>query len=212
MSRNKKYYYMKLKEDFFESNEMLVLQSMDDGYVYSDILLKMYLRSLKQGGRLMVNEMIPMNEQMLATITRHAVSEVHTALEVFKELGLIEVLDNGTIYMLEIQNFIGKSSTEADRIRNYREKIKTENTPAIEEGCTNVRKGVYKCTPEIEIEKEIDIEREEKLYDSANIDVKEKTPKTRPNSKKTEEKSVEEMRQEWKKFLEKKKLDLHKSE
>ena len=50
MADNKKYYYLKLKEDFFDSDEMLLLQGMKDGYLYSDILMKMYLRSLKNEG------------------------------------------------------------------------------------------------------------------------------------------------------------------
>ena len=34
MADNKKYYYLKLKEDFFDSDEMLLLQGMKDGYLY----------------------------------------------------------------------------------------------------------------------------------------------------------------------------------
>ena len=56
MADNKKYYYLKLKEDFFDSDEMLLLQGMKDGYLYSDILMKMYLRSLKNEGRLMYKD------------------------------------------------------------------------------------------------------------------------------------------------------------
>ena len=37
MSDSKKYYYIRLKEGFFESNELLLLQSQKDGYIYSDI-------------------------------------------------------------------------------------------------------------------------------------------------------------------------------
>ena len=47
MSDNKKYYYLKLKENFYDSEEMIILQNMQDGYLYSDILMKLYLRSLK---------------------------------------------------------------------------------------------------------------------------------------------------------------------
>ena len=50
MADNKKYYYLKLKENFFDSEEMIILQSMQDGYIYSDILMKLYLRSLKMKG------------------------------------------------------------------------------------------------------------------------------------------------------------------
>ena len=38
MADNKKYYYLKLKEDFFESDEAVILESMPDGYIYSNIL------------------------------------------------------------------------------------------------------------------------------------------------------------------------------
>ena len=51
MADNKKYYYLKLKEDFFDSEDMKLLQGMKDGYLYSDILLKLYLQSLRQEGR-----------------------------------------------------------------------------------------------------------------------------------------------------------------
>lgn len=50
MADNKKYYYLKLKENFFESDEAIILESMPDGYIYSNILLKLYLRSLKNDG------------------------------------------------------------------------------------------------------------------------------------------------------------------
>ena len=44
MSENKKYYYMKLKEYFFTSERMVVLETMPDGILYSNLLLKMYLK------------------------------------------------------------------------------------------------------------------------------------------------------------------------
>lgn len=103
---SRKYYYLKLKENFFESDSMILLENMKDGYLYSNILLKLYLRSLKDSGRLMLNNVIPYNAQMLASVTRHQVGTVEKALEIFKELGLIEILDTGAIYMTDIQNFV----------------------------------------------------------------------------------------------------------
>ena len=165
MSDNKKYYYLKLKDNFFESEEMIILESMPDGYLYSNILLKLYLRSLKNEGRLMFKDRIPYTPTVLAQILRHQVGTVEKALDIFKELGLIEVTDLGVIYMTDIQNFIGTSSTEADRIRAYRKKISTEKTLLLEESNDTVQ--MYnKCTPERErkiekdIEIDIDIERE----------------------------------------------------
>ena len=150
MADNKKYYYMRLKENFFDTSEMKVLESMQDGYKYSNILLKLYLMSLQSDGKLMLNERIPYNSQMIATITRHSVGDVEKALVLFKDLGLIEILDSGAIYMLDIQKYIGKSSTEADRQREYQRKISYSK-----EICKESNK---KSTPEIEIELEKDIE------------------------------------------------------
>lgn len=126
MADNKKYYYLRLKDDFFESESVKILEAMPDGYLYSNILLKLYLKSLKFEGKLMYNERIPYNSAVLSTITGHQVGTVEKALEMFLNLDLIEVLDNGAIYMLDIQSFIGKSTTEADRKRVYRAKIDSE--------------------------------------------------------------------------------------
>ena len=152
MADNKKYYYLKLKDNFYDSEQMLLLESMENGYLYSNILMKMYLRSLKSNGKLMFNDRIPYNPQMLSKIVKHNVDVVEKALMVFKELDLIEILDNGAIYMLDIQNFIGQSSTEGDRKREYRNKIKEEQNMLLGQMSD-------KCPLEIDIdiEKDIDI-------------------------------------------------------
>lgn len=175
MADNKKYYYMRLKENFFDSDEMIILENMDngDGIIYSNILLKLYLRSLKYEGRLMFNERIPFNPQMLSTIVRHPVGVVEKALKAFVDLCLVEVMDNGAIYMLDIQNFIGKTTTEADRIKAYRSKINKEK--GLVSNDTQKLVQMYdKSTPEleieIEIEKEIDKEVEASTATSTKSD------------------------------------------
>ncbi len=126
MADNRKYYYLKLKENFFDSEEIKILESQNDGYIYSNILLKMYLRSLRNEGRLMYRGIIPYTPDILATLTGHQVGTVEKALQIFEKLGLIEMLDNGAIYLMDIQNFIGQSSTEADRQREYYNRVKAE--------------------------------------------------------------------------------------
>lgn len=170
MSDNKKYYYLKLKENFFESDTLILLESQKDGYLYSNILLKLYLRSLKNEGRLAFNNLIPYNVEMLATLTRHQVGTVEKALRMFEQLGLIEILDNGVIYMTDIQNFIGKSSSEADRQREYQKRITDEKQKLLEPCKKSCKKSNKKNTPEIELEIETEIETE--------IDKKRKNKKT----------------------------------
>ena len=169
MSDNKKYYYLRLKDNFFDSDELKILESMKDGYLYSNILLKLYLRSLKNDGKLVVNDRIPYNAEMLASVTGHQVGTIKQALSMFKELGLIEILENGAIYMLDIQNFIGKGSTEADRQRLYDRRISEERKQKKLTQSRNLEEILEKSTPEIEIEleKDIEIEKEKEIHSSA---------------------------------------------
>ena len=60
MSDNRKYYYLKLKENYFDDDSIVLLESMQDGVLYFNILLKLYLKSLKHGGRLQLDEDIQM--------------------------------------------------------------------------------------------------------------------------------------------------------
>lgn len=174
MSDNKKYYYLRLKDNFFDSDELKILESMKDGYLYSNILLKLYLRSLKNDGKLVVNERIPYSADMLASVTGHQVGTIKQALSMFKELGLIEILENGAIYMLDIQNFIGKGSTEADRQRLYDRRISDERKQKKLTQSRNLEEILEKSTPEIEIELEKEIKIEKEIHSSASTTTKRK--------------------------------------
>ena len=155
MADKRKYYYLKLKESYFDDDAIVLLESMPDGILYSNILLKLYLKSLKNGGKLQLDEHIPYTAQMIATLTRQQIGTVERALEIFRQLGLVEQLDSGAFYMTDIELMIGQSSTEAERKRAAR----LENR-ALAQSRTNGGHLSDICPPEIEIEKEIDIEIE----------------------------------------------------
>ena len=157
MSDNRKYYYLKLKENYFDDDSIVLLESMQDGVLYSNILLKLYLKSLKHGGRLQLDEDIPYTAQMIATITRQQIGTVERALQIFLKLGLVEVLDSGTFYMSNIELLIGQSSTEAERKRAARLQNKALSAPRTKVGhLSDIRPPEI----EIELEKEIEIKRE----------------------------------------------------
>ena len=152
MADNRKYYYLKLKESYFDEDAIVLLESMQDGMLYSNILLKLYLKSLKNGGKLQLAENIPYTAQMIATITRQQVGTVERALQIFMKMGLVEPLQNGALYMSNIELLIGQSSTEGERKRRARRALQEQK--ALPEAVADKR------PPEIEIEKEIDIELE----------------------------------------------------
>ena len=157
MADNRKYYYLKLKENFFDSDSIVLLEDMKDGILYSNILLKLYLKSLKNGGKLQLDEHIPYTAQMIATLTRHQIGTVERALEIFRQLGLVEQLDSGAFYMTDIELMIGQSSTEAERKRAARLENKALLPPRTKGGhLSDIRPPEI----EIELEKEIKIKRE----------------------------------------------------
>ena len=160
MADNRKYYYLKLKETYFDEDAIVLLESMQDGMLFSNILLKLYLKSLKNGGKLQLDENIPYTAQMIATLTRQQIGTVERALQVFLKLGLVEQLDGGLLYMTDLELMIGKSSTEAERKRAAR----LENRallPARTNG--GHLSDIRPPEREIELEKELEIEKEREL-------------------------------------------------
>ena len=147
----------------------------------------------------MFNDTIPYNAKIISTITRHSVGVVEKAITTFLELRLIEILDNGAMYLLQIQNLIGKSTTEADRIRGYRKKIADEKRLL---SCTNSVQMYDKCTPELDIRVK---ERGKEL--ELNTNMSHPADKATPKSKYSDE--VTRIFEHWKTTMghEKAKLD-----
>ena len=152
MADNRKYYYLKLKENYFDEDAIVLLESMQDGVLYSNILLKLYLKSLKNGGKLQLDENIPYTAQMIATITRQQVGTVERALQIFMKLGLVEPLQNGALYMSNIELLIGQSSTEGERKRRARRALQEQAAlpEAVADKCPPYAADI--CPPERELE------------------------------------------------------------
>lgn len=153
MSVAKKYFYLKIKETFFDSEEMKILESMKNGLEYQNLYLKLCLLSAKSNGELLFKNTIPYDANMLSTVIRMSIDTVKTGIEIFTKLGLVEVLDNGIIFMSDIQMLVGSSTSEADRIMAYRKRIAEAKT-----WCTNVLQMNGSCTPELELKTKTNLE------------------------------------------------------
>ena len=160
MAENRRFYYLKLKESFYNSETMVVLESMPDGLLFSNLLLKMYLMSLKCGGILMLNDHIPHTVQTIATFTRHQIGTVERAIKIFMEFGLVEVLTDGAFYMTDIQLLIGQSSTEGERKKRERSRLQRQKLlPSSKADICPPIDPVDKCPPILEFR---DIENRDK--------------------------------------------------
>ena len=166
-----KYYWLKLKKDFFKRHDIRIIEAMPNGKDYILFYLKLLVESVDHEGALRFSETIPYDANMLSVITNTNVDIVRSALKVFTELKMIDVLDDSTIYMNEVSKMIGSAADNDNAIRQqrFRDKQKeksavlgssvTKNNASVTECVTdnNESKSIEK---EIEIDKEKDIEIE----------------------------------------------------
>ena len=160
---DKKYYWLKLKKDFFKRHDIQIIENMPNGKDYVLFYLKLLVESVDHEGGLRFNETIPYNEQMLATITNTNIDTVSTAMKLFRELGMVEILDDKTIYMNEVSKMLGTETYWAQKKREEREKKKLPKpaTPQIGQCLIDVQGKSNVSKQEIDIE--LDIEKEKEI-------------------------------------------------
>lgn len=145
--KDTKFYWLQLKEDFFEDDAIQWLEEQKpNGRDYAYFYLKLCLKSLKSNGvliRKVGNILIPYDNQKLAELTKMDFDTVCVAMELLQNIGLVQILENGEIYINQLENLIGSKSIGAFKKQQQR----------LLSG-----QKVDKCPPKIEIEKEIEKE------------------------------------------------------
>jgi predicted phage replisome organizer len=169
--KKKKYYWLRLKKDFFKRHDIQIIEAMDNGKDYILFYLKMLVESVDHEGNLRFNDTIPYDEKMLATITNTNIDIVRSAMKVFTGLNMMEVLEDKTIYMSEVEKMLGSETYWAEQKRKQREKEKNAighcpNNVLIESNVSNQEK-------EIEKELDIDINNNTSSKDEINILIEE---------------------------------------
>ena len=122
MPTKKRYYWLKLKKDFFKRHDIQIIESMPNGKDYVLFYLKLLTESVDHDGTLRFSALIPYDEHMLSVITNTNIDIVRSANKVLVNLGLMEVMDDKTIYLEEAAKLLGCESYSAERMRDYREK------------------------------------------------------------------------------------------
>lgn len=157
MAENKTYYYLKINKDFFEDDTIQWIEEQKNGKDYVIFYLKLCLRSLENEGgliRYVGEKLIPYDVQALAKLTNTNTDTVAVAMKLFLEIGLVDRLDNGEIFMNQIKEMIGSETDSAKRMRKHRAKQKE-----LPSQCdNNVQTSDAMLEIEIEIEKELEVE------------------------------------------------------
>lgn len=174
MSDNKRYYWLKLPEDFYDDDTIQWIEDQENGAAYVNFYLKLLLKSLSDEGRLIRyvgQRLIPYDVKSLSRLTNTDTDTVRVALELFVKIGLIERLDTGEIYMSQIDEMIGSETQAATRMRKMRARkaLKSDNHAEKREindekrnNVTGERNNVQKCYTDNRdkiIDKDIEIDK-----------------------------------------------------
>lgn len=136
MDESKRYYWLKLKEDFFNTDTIAWLEEQETGSAYVLFYLKLCLLALKDNGVLIrhVGKLsIPYDVKKLSDVTRTDVNTAAVALEVFEKIGLTEKSEDGAIRLPELVTMVGSESLAAKRKREQRKKISVKSGTIVEQ-------------------------------------------------------------------------------
>ena len=172
----KRYYWLKLKSDFFESKQMKKLRKIASGATYLIVYLKLQLLSLKTDGKLYFDGVEDTFAEELALEINESVDDVKMTIAFLQKFGLLEAESETEIFLPIVPTLVGKEDDRTDeikeqtrqRVARHREKKK------LEQGNASVTLPVTLPVTggnalEIEKEKDIDIEREKEAKSAASV-------------------------------------------
>ena len=142
--------FMFHEENFFEEKHIKYLRTLPDGDKLVIVYQKMQLKSLRTEGFIQYDKILPSNVEELAMILDEDTNAVKLAISALVKSGAVEILDDGSFYMLAMQDLIGKEGASAERVRQFRDRQKHL--------ALQCNTDVTKCNTEIEIEKELEKE------------------------------------------------------
>lgn len=181
-TENKRFYWIKLRENFFQQGTIDWLMEQENGSAYIVLYLKMCLLTANTSGELIrtIGDMtIPYEPKKISQKTGFDIDTVNVALSLFKHLGLIEETQEGIPVMPEVKNMVGSESASAIRMRKCRKKEK-EAKKALQSN-TNVTDKASQCDVEIR---------------DKSIEYRDKSKENRDKSKENREEKVESRKKE----------------
>lgn len=162
------FYWLQLKEDFFDEDAIDWLEEQPNGKEYSLFYLKLCLKSLRTNGiliRRVGDVLIPYNHVKLGELTKTNPDTVAMAMTLLMRVGLVKTLDNGEFYLTQVENMIGTQSKSA--FKKQQQIARREKAKSLQSGEEKIEGGknstplVEKIPPEIEKDIDIEIETEQ---------------------------------------------------
>lgn len=178
MAENKRYYWLKLMDDFFDSKRIKKLRKMAGGDTYTIIYLKMQLLSLKKGGYLEYSGLEDEFYKEIALDIDEDEINVQVTIQYLLSCGLLETSDSIEYKLPFVQDNLGSETASTRRSRKSRENA--QKALQCNSGATVCNNLQQKCNVEIEkdIEIDTDIEKENTKESSSLFDFEDAWKKT----------------------------------
>ncbi len=161
---NKRYYWIKLKQDFYDNNEAIdFLMSQPNGSDYVVLYQMLCLRTVNNNGGLFLQAgevIIPYDVDKIVRLCKYFKRDtVNQALNFYKRLGLIYKEESGKVYITDFDEIVGSESESAHRMRKLRAQKKvTKQRHIVTQTPSHCNaKTPSHCDVEKDIEKDIDI-------------------------------------------------------
>lgn len=157
MSSSKKYFWLKLKDDFFRSREIKKLRNIAGGDTYTIIYLKIQLLSIKKEGVISYEGTEENLAEQLSLELDEDVENVKVTLAYLERNKLMEQISEDDYLLNKVVECVGSETKAAERMRKLRAKSNnvTPQLPDVQNSYTEIEIEIEK-----ELEKDIDIEKE----------------------------------------------------
>lgn len=134
MSKEKRYWWLRLPEDFFQSKEIKYLKQKPNGYKLVCIYLGMMLASLRSGGTLTFEGMGDSPEEEIAVMLNEDVESVSIVTGFLKQYGLMIEKTSDRYFIPFVGENLGSEGASAYRVREHRKRSGEHcNTPITSE-------------------------------------------------------------------------------
>lgn len=187
MNSDKRFYWIKLKTDFFNRADIDFLISQKNGCEYALLYIMLCLNTANNDGKLQttIGEVIvPYNAEKIARDCKYfSIDTINVGMSLYKRMGLIYEEEDGTLKISKYDEMVGSESGNANaqrqkRFRERQKQLKLTVTNSNEDSNTDnneekdIRdKSIEKNNLEIEKEKKTEIisKRNNKSINNAQL-------------------------------------------
>ena len=121
VTENRRYYWLQLKDDFFNSKEMKLMRKLPGGEEITIIYLKMMLASLAEQGKLYFEGLAEDIAEELSLIIDEDPEAIRLTLMFLTKKKLLTKSDNYQFNLEQVPEMVGSETASARRSRKHRE-------------------------------------------------------------------------------------------